>query len=442
MSKNIFSSFLARKSGRRKSTHIMGFFFYGLPLESIELLMILVLPWILHFAFIQHLLQPRVISEIVSGIILGPSCLGQIHGFSALFFSSRSLSYLQTMSQIGAMLWLFMTGLHLKGDLIYKQRWQAIASAFTTIGLAFVIACGLATLFGASTYTNSNPTQLILLMVVLLSVPDEAVMTRVLAERGLLSSKFASICTATGTVGLPICFLLLTVILNQAPNDSSSTVDPLPIALIVLGSALVLIVTKRFLVPRLTQRVILKGRMEPFVFAAAMVLCFSAAWFTQALTASFLLGPFFLGLFAFPSTGTLFCQNIESTLRPITTGILLPVFFAFVGLKTDFTLLEIFDILQTFWLFGALLVRRLRWHLRLLLTTEIQEFSFSCFVGMQGSDGVHHLLHLFQHGHHHTALLYDARSLRLALLCGSLPRCSAPSEGSPPPQEVQKPKTV
>src|SRR3989338_11577183 len=106
-------------------------FFNGLPLESdgtlmnlpcVQLVVILVLPRILHFAFLQRLLQPRLISQIVSGIILGPSWLGQIHGFTDLFFPAPSLPNLQTMSQIGAMLWLFMTGLHLKAELICNHK--------------------------------------------------------------------------------------------------------------------------------------------------------------------------------------------------------------------------------------------------------------------------------------------------------------------------------
>ena len=352
-------------------------FFNGLPLESdgimnlpcVQLVVILVLPRILHFAFLQRLLQPRLISQIVSGIILGPSWLGQIHGFTDLFFPAPSLPNLQTMSQIGAMLWLIMTGLHMKAELICNHKKQAIVTSFTAVGLAIVISPVLANLFEVSTYTNFNPPQLILLMVVLLSVPDEAVMTRILAERGLLSSKFASICTATGTVGLPICFLLLivTLCLDQTPNDSARIVDAMRSALIVFGSTLVLTMTSRFLVPRLTQRGILRGRMGSFVFAVIMVLCFSAAWFTQALTVLSLLGAFFLGLFAFPKTDT---PCIESALGPITTGVFLPVFFASVGLKIDFTLLEIYDIVMVCLLLGTL------WSIT-FVGTSIASFIFS-----------------------------------------------------------------
>src|SRR3989338_2270074 len=197
-------------------------FFNGLPLESegtfvsrlcVQLVMILVLPRILHFAFLQHLFQPRVISEIVSGIILGPSCLGQVHGFTDLFFPARSLSYLQSLSQIGVIFWLFMTGLHLKVELIYKYKWFAFTASFTAIGLTFVIAPGLAIPFESSTYTKFNYTQLILLMAILLSIPAEAVMARILAERGLLRSKLGSICMATDTIGLLVCFILLAAVL-------------------------------------------------------------------------------------------------------------------------------------------------------------------------------------------------------------------------------------
>src|SRR3989338_1556278 len=89
-----------------------------------------------------------------------------------------------------------------------------------------------------------------------------------------------------------------------------------------------------------------------------MVLCWSAAWFTQTLTVSSLLGTIVLGLFGVPRIGT-FCKDIEEALSPLVVGIFLPVFFALVGLRTDWTLLDAHSVGLAFLLLGALFATRL-----------------------------------------------------------------------------------
>lgn len=46
--------------------------------------------------------QPKVIAEVVAGILLGPTVLGRIPGFSDALFPSASLPYLNLVSTIGA----------------------------------------------------------------------------------------------------------------------------------------------------------------------------------------------------------------------------------------------------------------------------------------------------------------------------------------------------
>ena len=361
----------------------MGFFNH-LPLESegtflsrlmAQLVIILVLPRILHFTLMQHLLQPRVISEIVSGIILGPSCLGQVHGFTDLFFPTRSLTYLNSLGQMGVVLFLFMTGLHLNVQHIWEYKYMAVICSFGAIATTFAVAPGLAFAFDDTIYHGFNFEQSVILMAILLSIPAEAVMARILAERGLLQSKLGSLCMATDTIGLIVCFILLSAVLALygaenpwvppanlcpgtvvvTPNDAEDIMDPLYIVLCLVGVILALLTVIRYVCGVLVKRTAKKGKMETVIFVASMVLCFAVAYVTQTLTLSHLLGPFMLGLLSFPRDGTL-TKNIESALQPITVGILLPVFFALVGLNTNWVLLGAKEIGLAFLLLGALWV--------------------------------------------------------------------------------------
>src|SRR3989338_11601037 len=75
-------------------------FFDGRPFESegtplsrlmMQLTLILLLPRILHYFILQHVYQPRAVSEMISGLILGPSFLGKIPGWMPRLFPDFSM---------------------------------------------------------------------------------------------------------------------------------------------------------------------------------------------------------------------------------------------------------------------------------------------------------------------------------------------------------------
>jgi len=179
----------------------------------------------------------------------------------------------------------------------------------------------------------------------------------------------------TATIQVFVCFLLLstvialygadyewsrpsnvcneTVVVN--PIDAGTNLDPLWIILIFIAYIIILLTLGRYVFGLLAHRVHQKGYMEGAVFVATLVLCFSSVWFCQTLTVSTLLGGLCLGLIAVPRIGP-FCQNIEEAMAPLVVGLFLPVFFALVGLKANFTLLDSTDVALAFLLFGSLWV--------------------------------------------------------------------------------------
>ena len=60
-----------------------------------------------------YLKQPRVIFEVIGGILLGPSALGRNKNYLNKIFPTASLSYLSLVANIGLVLYLFLVGLEL-----------------------------------------------------------------------------------------------------------------------------------------------------------------------------------------------------------------------------------------------------------------------------------------------------------------------------------------
>ncbi len=342
-----------------------------ISLFCIQMIMILLLPRLLHHLVLRHLLQTRVISEIISGIILGPSCLGQLDGFTENVFPSYSKCYLNALGQMGVFFYLFMTGCLANIEQLWKYKIYATTAAFSALGLALAVAPGLTPYMSTSEYTFLTDTQFMLLIVVL-AVTSPSVLARILSERGLLTSSLGSICLATATVETFVAFILLAAIIAMYglshpwkspsicngtvainPIDAGSSLDPLWIVLVFLGYCVFLLTVGRGIFWFLTQRVYKKGYMEGVVFVTTMMLCFASVWFCQTLTVSTVLGGMCLGILAVPRHGS-FCQEVEKALGPITVGVLLPVFFASVGLKTDWTILDSHDVAMAWVLFAVL----------------------------------------------------------------------------------------
>lgn len=93
----------------------------------IQLSLILVLTQILAVPFTK-IRQPRVISEIVAGIILGPTALGRIPGFTAHIFPPQSMSYLKLLASIGIVLFVFLVGLEVSLLVIFQVYYRSIRS--------------------------------------------------------------------------------------------------------------------------------------------------------------------------------------------------------------------------------------------------------------------------------------------------------------------------
>src|SRR5271165_4527992 len=93
----------------------------------------------------RQLGQPRVIGEIVGGILIGPSVFGRFAPhFSAELFPQSSLAQLELLSTVGLVLFLFLVGMELDSAHLYRQRATALAAGGISILLPFAMAALLA----------------------------------------------------------------------------------------------------------------------------------------------------------------------------------------------------------------------------------------------------------------------------------------------------------
>ena len=99
--------------------------------------------------------QPRVVGEMFGGIFLGRSVFGYaMPHLIANLFPLGSLHQLSLVSELGMVLYLFLEGMNLDFESVWKQRQAAMKISLLSMVIPFALGCGL----GVVMYRNFHGT--------------------------------------------------------------------------------------------------------------------------------------------------------------------------------------------------------------------------------------------------------------------------------------------
>jgi Kef-type K+ transport system membrane component KefB len=169
-----------------------------------------------------------------------------------------------------------------------------------------------------------------------LSVTAFPVLARILVERGLLQTRIGMISIASAAVVDVVAWCMLAFVILLARGNGAA----INLIFTLLGSA-VFVCTMFFVVrPLLRKFEKLHGAKQSItqgMLAFVIMLIFSSALITEWLGLHALFGAFLAGVIM-PKDED-FIDELSGKLQDITIVLLLPIFFAFTGLKTTIGLL-------------------------------------------------------------------------------------------------------
>jgi len=146
--------------------------------------------------------QPPVIGEVVAGIMLGPSFLGP--RASALFLPPTVAPSLGVIAQLGVILYMFIVGLELNGDLLRRRAHATVATSHASILAPFLLGALLALGLYPRLSSRDVPfTSFALFLGVAMSIAAFPVLARILADLGMTCTELGVIalsCAATDDV--------------------------------------------------------------------------------------------------------------------------------------------------------------------------------------------------------------------------------------------------
>ena len=282
--------------------------------------------------------QPAVVGEMIAGILLGPSLFGllapQAFGF---VFAPSSLEPLRLFSQIGVCLFMFAVGMELDLSQLKRQVQTAIVVSHSSIVIPYLLGVTLALfLYERLAQPGASFIAFALFMGISMSITAFPVLVRILKDRDIFKTPLGSTATACAAVDDVTAWTILAFVVAIARATSIGGAA-FTFGLVIVFVGLMLLIIKPSL-PRWLGRSALE-RPEPGKVTLAVVvgLVLASAFSTELIGIHALFGAFLAGT-VMPSVSG-FRDKLVVRVENISSVLLLPVFFAFTGLRTQIGLL-------------------------------------------------------------------------------------------------------
>ena len=283
--------------------------------------------------------QPSVVGEMAAGILLGPSLFGWLAPDAFQFvFPATSLGVLKLLSQVGVCLFMFVVGMELDAGHVRRKADVAVMVSHASIVIPYFLGVVLAYfLYTDLAQPGAGFTAFALFMGISMSITAFPMLARILQERGLTKTFLGSTaitCAAVDDV-TAWCILAFVVAIARATSMGASALN----LVLVLGFIAIMIWGVRLALPRWIGSANLE-RDEPTKGVMATVICVvvAAALTTEVIGIHALFGAFLAGAIMPETDG--FRHKLSVRVENFSSVLLLPLFFAFTGLRTQVALLN------------------------------------------------------------------------------------------------------
>ena len=287
----------------------------------------------------NKLRQPPVVGQLLAGVLIGPSVLGHLYPstFEWIFSDSTVASTIYGVAWLAVIMVLVVIGYETDLGIISRLRRAALNVAGGALLVPLVVV-GLVALLTPSSFVGTAGRGLYAaFMALALSVAALPVVAKILQDLGMLRRNFGQVTLAVSMTMDSVGWLILAGLAGIAQEGFE------PSQLLTALGGLILFVAMaatvgRWLLNQAMRLALRGGSNLQAALTVSLVAAIGGGAVTQALGLEAILGAFIVGIIL--ATLRYQMAQVRHVLETVTESFFAPVFFAFSGLRVDFSLLR------------------------------------------------------------------------------------------------------
>lgn len=248
--------------------------------------------------------QPSVVFEIIGGIILGPSVLGKIPGYTDYLFPLDTIQYVKTISSFGLQIYLFLVGMEI--DLTGLQKFQSVTIVVAISSMILPFLGGIAIAVPIYRFmvdhsveeNNQSYFKIAIFIGTAMSITALPVLARILKENSLLTTVPGIITFGAAVIADAIAWILLVIAISISNSNSIETALWVLFSIVIYGLFVFTIVRKllqlviEFLERQDTAETeVMTNNSVRFI----LILALFSAWITSIIGIDSIIGAFMIG---------------------------------------------------------------------------------------------------------------------------------------------------
>ncbi len=288
---------------------------------------------------LQRIGQPAISGEILVGIVLGPTIFGRFApGLHGLIFPADMMqqNMLETVAWLGILFFLLDAGLETNLTAALRHRRDALTIAGADLILPMVIAF-IPVYFLPQSYIGAGGGRLMftLFIATIMTISALPVTARILQDLGIYRSDASLLTMCALTINDIVGWVVFAVILGFATGGRMSLADITLITVLTIAFTVICFTVGKKLTDRALDGINRMKRPQPGTsLTLIFVLGMAAGAVTLAIGVHALFGFFIAGIMAGESRHL--SENTRQTISHLVKALLVPLFFASIGLKIDF----------------------------------------------------------------------------------------------------------